>query len=132
MLRWLAGNCSPFESKAASSGHDVLCRATVNQSDVQCCAGRIECVMPVVTYSRGDFLYGRDQASGTHDRRRAEVWISAVCFAAMDRDLCQRVALAGAHWLQRSWFADNRVARGERLCGDQPLRAEAAYLFVRG
>src|SRR3954470_8496299 len=70
--------------------------------------------------------------SRPRNSRRPQMRIGAVSFTTVDGDLSQAIALAGPHWLQRRWLADNRVTRRQRPGRRQTLRPKAANLFIAG
>ena len=69
---------------------------------------------------------------GAKYRRGAKLRISAMSLTSVNCYFSYAISFAGAHWLQRSWFANYCVMHRKWFCCRQTFSAKTTNLFISG
>ena len=128
----LVGNGAPLKCEVARAGNDVLRRPTVDHTDIDRCVGWIETgtlILLQLSCHRFDAL---NQMRGAKYRRGAKLRISAMSLTSVNCYFSYAISFAGAHWLQRSWFANYCVMHRKWFCCRQTFSAKTTNLFISG
>src|SRR2546425_7688835 len=120
-MRFLPRYGPPFEREATFTGYYVLRSAATNEANIESGVTRIKRGMLFCLQLISDLFDSRNESGRTKDCRRSAGRVSAMSFVTSDKYFCQAITLSGAHGLQRSWFADNAVARPQCLAVSQTL-----------